>query len=89
MRKRLGAWAYNQDRAMASLLFKTTQETISSEVGRILLGQWTPRFKWQKKMAVALANWLDRDHWLWGYNHTTKAIQHADSLDAADDGREQ
>ena len=91
---RFGAWLYNQDRAIASLIWKTTQETISSEVGRILIGAgkpdgWTPRYKWQADMAIALANWLNRDHWLWGYNHTAKAIAHADKLDHADDGVDQ
>ncbi len=94
MKKRFFLWLYNQDRAIASLLFATSQETISSEVGRIAIGigkpdGWTPRFKWQARMAIALADWLNRTTWLWGKNHTQNAIYHADLLDHADDKCEQ
>ena len=33
---------YNIDRAIASALFRTSQETISSEVGRIAIGAGKP-----------------------------------------------
>lgn len=50
MRKRLGAVLYNLDRTIASAIWGTLQETISSEVGRIVLGAnkpdgWTPRYQ--------------------------------------------
>ena len=41
------------------------------------------------KIATAVADWLNWDTSLWGKEHTAKAIQHADALDAVDDGREQ
>lgn len=94
MSNRWGKFWYNQDRAVASLLFDTAQETISSEVGRIVLGAgkvdgWTPRYKFQIVLARLLAKWLDSTPKIWGVDHTHKAILHADKLDAVDDGREQ
>jgi hypothetical protein len=90
---RIGAFLYNFDRSIASLLFGTEQETISSEVGRIAIGAgkadgWTPRYGWQARMAVALAHWLDSTPRIWGYNHCSVAIEHADLLDKADNGQE-
>lgn len=94
MKKRFFYFLYNLDRAGASLAFGTSQETISSQVGRIAIGAgkpegWTPKHKWQVKIATSLAGWLDRTTWLWGKNHTKNAIYHADQLDHADDGKEQ
>jgi len=91
---RIGNFLYNLDRAIASLIWGTSQETISSEVGRIAIGAgkpdgWTPRYKWQIKAAVSLANWLNSTPVIWGKDHTMKAIKHSDALDAVDDGREQ
>lgn len=95
MKKRLGNFFYNADRAIASLVMGApAQETISSEVGRIAIGQgkpdgWTPRWKWQGIMAKGLAQWLNNCKPIWGVDHTAKAIRHADALDHADDGKEQ
>lgn len=88
------AFWYNQDRTLASAVWATYQETISSEVGRIALGAgqpdgWTPRWEFEKRWATALADWLNRDRKIWGISHTSRAIQHADELDRADDGKEQ
>ena len=93
-KNRIGNFLYNVDRAIASLLWGTAQETISSEAGRIAKGAgqpdgWTPRWKWEARWAKALARWLDGTPKIWGVDHTNKAIQHADELDAADDGTEQ
>lgn len=91
---RLGLFAYNLDRAVASLIWKTSQETISSEVGRIARGAgeidgWTPRYQFEIRWAKALARWLDSTPSIWGVDHTKKAILHADALDKVDDGKEQ
>ena len=94
MKKRLGYFLYNLDRCIASLIWGTAQETISSEVGRIALGAgkvdgWTPKYKFELVWARALAKWLNSTPSIWGVNHTNKAILHADQLDRVDDGREQ
>jgi hypothetical protein len=92
---RLGGFFYNCDRAIASLIWGgSPQETISSEVGRIAKGAgqpdgWTPRWKFEIRWAKALAKWLDTTPEIWGVDHTSKAIAHADKLDAVDDGKEQ
>lgn len=92
---RLGGFLYNLDRAIASLIWGCDpQETISSEVGRISLGAgkpdgWTPRYKCEIVWARALAKWLNTTPSIWGYDHTQKAIAHADELDHADNGDEQ
>lgn len=82
------------DRSIASLLWGTYQETISSEVGRIAIGAgkpdgWTPRWKFEITWAKALARWLNSTPKIWGVDHCNKAIVHADALDHVDDGREQ
>lgn len=94
MKKRLGAFLYNADRTVASILWGTTQETISSEVGRIAIGAgkpdgWSPRWDFERRWACALARWLNSTPAIWGHDHTSKAIFHADALDHADDGIEQ
>lgn len=88
-----GFW-YNLDRTLASGTWATTQETISSEVGRIAIGAgkpdgWTPRYEWEIVWTKAVARWLNTATSIWGANHTKNAILHADLLDHADDGREQ
>lgn len=93
-RNRIGAFLYNLDRTIASLLWGTYQETISSEVGRIAIGAgkpdgWTPKFKFEIAWAKALARWLNNCPVIWGVDHTKKAIAHADALDHVDDGMEQ
>lgn len=90
---RAGNFLYNLDRTIASLIWGTAQETISSEVGRIAKGAgqvdgWTPRWKFEERWAKALAKWLDSTPKIWGVDHTSRAIQHANALDKADDGRE-
>jgi hypothetical protein len=96
MRKpnRIGNTLYNLDRTIASLIWGTSQETISSEVGRIAKGAgqpdgWTPKYKFEIRWAKALARWLDTTPSIWGVDHTSKAIRHADLLDQVDDGKEQ
>ncbi len=94
MKKRLGAVAYNLDRTIASLIWGTVQETISSQVGRISIGAgqtdgWTPKRSFEIRWAKALAKWLNSTPSIWGYDHTNKAIRHADALDHVDDGQEQ
>lgn len=91
---RIGLFAYNLDRALASLIWKTSQETVSSQVGRIAIGAghqdgWTPRHRLEILWAKALARWLDNTPKIWGVDHTKNAIGHADALDAVDDGKEQ
>lgn len=91
---RIGPFWYNQDRTLASGAWGTTQETISSEVGRIAIGAgktdgWTPKSKLGKKAAISLAKWLNTTPAIWGHDHTSKAIFHADLLGHADDGHEQ
>jgi hypothetical protein len=91
---RIGNALYNLDRTIASLIWGTSQETISSEVGRIAKGAgqpdgWTPRWEFEARLAKTLARWLDTTPRIWGVDHTTKAIAHADALDRVDDGREQ
>lgn len=88
---RLGNFAYNLDRAVASLWWGTSQETISSQVGRIAIGKgqpdgWTPRWGSETFLAKKLAKWLDSTPRIWGVDHTSKAIKHADALDRVDDG---
>lgn len=90
---RIGNALYNADRTIASLVWGTSQETISSEVGRISRGEqqvgdklhWAPTI-W---LCKRLAGWLDSTPRIWGVDHTKKAITHADALDAVDDGKEQ
>ncbi len=91
---RIGNTLYNLDRTIASLIWGTSQETISSEVGRIAKGAgqpdgWTPRWQFEIVWAKALAKWLDSTPSIWGVNHTAKAITHSDALDQVDDGKEQ
>lgn len=91
---RIGNFLYNLDRTIASAIWGTSQETISSEVGRIAVGKgqpdgWTPKWGSETRMAKALAHWLDTTPRIWGVDHTAKAIKHADQLDAVDDGKEQ
>ncbi len=91
---RIGNFLYNADRAIASLIWGTSQETISSEVGRIAKGTgqpdgWTPKWGSETRMAKALARWLDNTPKIWGRDHTQNAIAHADQLDHVDDGHEQ
>lgn len=93
-RQRFGFFWYNIDRALASGTWGTAEETISSEVGRIALGAgevdgWTPGDPLEKAWAIRLAHWLNTTPAIWGVDHTKKAIQHADKLDAVDDGHEQ
>lgn len=94
IRRRLGYVAYNLDRTIASAFWGTAQETISSEVGRIAIGAgkpngWTPKYKFEIAWAKALARWLNSTPKIWGVDHCAKAIQHADLLDAVDNGQEQ
>lgn len=91
---RIGNFLYNADRCLASLIWGTSQETISSQVGRIAIGAgkadgWTPRWRFEGVWAKALAHWLNTCPSLWGVDHTAKAIRHADALDHVDDGKEQ
>jgi hypothetical protein len=91
---RIGNFLYNLDRTIASVIWGTSQETISSEVGRIAKGAgqpdgWTPRWKFEVRWAKALAKWLNNTPSLWGIDHTNRAIEHADALDRVDDGTEQ
>lgn len=90
---RIGYFLYNVDRAIASLVWGTSQETISSEVGRIVRGerQVGHPLRWGAETWTAkrLAAWLDSTPAIWGVDHTAKAIKNADALDAADDGDEQ
>lgn len=93
-RKRLGLFWYNIDRTLASGAWQTSQETISSEVGRITLGAgqpdgWTPKWDFELRWAKGLARWLNTNPQWWGVNHTKNAIYHADLLDAVDNGKEQ
>lgn len=94
MKKRIGFFLYNLDRTIASLIWGTSQETISSEVGRIAIGAgkpdgWTPRWQFEARWAKALARWLNTTPSIWGVDHTNKAIFHADALDRVDNGVEQ
>ena len=93
LRRRFFLVLYNLDRTIASGIWATSQETISSEVGRIAKGAgqvdgWTPRWKFEERWAKALARWLDTHPDIWGVSHTEKAIIHADALDKVDDGAE-
>jgi len=88
-RTRIANSFYNLDRAIASLGGAPPQETISSEVGRVKRGETAGHYKWETVAAKALAWWLDNCPRLWGANHTGKAIEHADKLDAVDDHDEQ
>jgi len=89
---RLGNFLYNLDRTIASLIWGTAQETISSEVGRIARGecQVGEPIRWgaEKRFAKWLARWLDTTPEIWGVDHTHKAMLHADKLDAVDNGEE-
>ncbi len=90
---RVGNVLYNVDRTIASAIWGTSQETISSEVGRIARGEKEVgepiRWGTGRKFMTWLSYWLDRTPRIWGVNHTAKAIAHADKLDAVDDGKEQ
>jgi hypothetical protein len=92
-KQRLTGFLYNLDRAIASLVWGTDQNTISDEVGRIERGE--PQVgaalhkPWQLALARRIARWLDTDPKLWGADHTARAIAHADKLDRVDDGKEQ
>lgn len=90
---RIGNFLYNVDRTIASLVWGTSQETISSEVGRIARGerQVGEPLRWgaETQVAKAVARWLDTTPTIWGVDHTRKAIEHANALNAADDGKEQ
>ena len=90
---RIGYALYNLDRAIASLIWGTSQETISSEVGRISRGehQVGEPIRWGEgtELADKLAWWLDHTPKIWGVDHTKRAIEHANLLDAVDDGKEQ
>lgn len=90
---RFGAFLYNFDRSIASLVWGTAQETISSEVGRIARGekQVGEPLRWgaETRAAKWLAKWLDSTPSIWGVDHTKNAIQHADALNRVDDGKEQ
>lgn len=86
---RLSNFGYNLDRAIASLFGAPPQETISSEVGRVAAGAAHGHNWFEQWAALKLAKWLDTDSWLWGPQHTERAIKHADALDAVDDKREQ
>lgn len=90
---RIGFALYNFDRMIASLIWGTSQETISSEVGRIARGERQVgeplRLGSETKVAKMLASWLDHTPSIWGVDHTANAIKHADALDAVDDGKEQ
>lgn len=90
---RIGNTLYNLDRMIASSIWGTSQETISSEVGRIARGARQVgeplHGRAQLFFCRALAYWLDHTPKIWGVDHTEKAIVHADELDAVDDGHEQ
>ncbi|MBU6231682.1 hypothetical protein KGP36_03355 [Patescibacteria group bacterium] len=93
-KNRIGATLYNLDRTIASAIWGTYQETISSEVGRIAIGAgkpdgWTPKWKFEIRWAKALAHWLNTTPKIWGVDHTKRAIEHADLLDSVDNGKEQ
>ena len=77
------------DRAIASICGAPAQETISSEVGRVARGEAVGHFKAETWAANKIANWLDTDEWLWGQDHTWRAMVHADALNKVDDGKEQ
>ena len=81
--KRIIAFLYNIDRAVASLCGAPPQETISSEVGRVATGQEHTSFI-LTKISDALAWCLNKVQ----PGHTAKAIVHADALDKADNGDE-
>lgn len=80
---------YNIDRAFASAGGAPPQETISSEVGRVARGEAHGHNRFEQWAAIRIARWLDTDKWLWGPEHTEKAIEHANKLNAVDDGAEQ
>jgi len=92
-KQRFAAFLYNLDRAIASLVWGTDQNTISDEVGRIERGE--PQVgvalhkPWQLRLARRIARWLDTDPKIWGADHTARAIAHSDRLDGVDDGKEQ
>ena len=90
---RIGFALYNADRTLASLIWGTSQETISSEVGRIARGeqQVGEPIRWGActQLAKWLAWWLNNCPAIWGVDHTEKAIAHANLLDAVDNGCEQ
>jgi hypothetical protein len=89
MTNRIRNWAYNLDRSVASFFGARPQETISSEVGRVERGEAHGHNRFEEWAALKIAKWLDTDTKLWGWDHTLWAIDHADALDAVDDGREQ
>lgn len=76
MKRRVIDFLYNIDRADASLLGAPPQETISSQIGRLA----AKGHGW----AVFARKILDSIQ----PNHVEKAVQHADKLDAADNGQE-
>ena len=86
---RIGNCLYNLDRAVASLFGAPAQETISSEVGRVERSEAKGHNRFEQRAALFLAHRLDTDKWIWGQDHTLKAILHADQLDKVDDGVEQ
>lgn len=73
---RIGNFLYNLDRAVASLFGAPPQETISSESGRAA--------KRDDEVAEALCKVLNTIQ----PGHCDHAVEHADRLDKADDGRE-
>lgn len=87
--KRIRHCLYNLDRAVASLFGAPPQETISSEVGRVARGEARGHNAFEQRAALLIARWLDTDTRLWGQNHTQRAIEHANRLDASDNGVEQ
>jgi hypothetical protein len=93
LHNRVGNVLYNLDRMIASAIWGTSQETISSEVGRIARGekQVGEPLRWgaETRAAKKIAAWLDTTPKIWGVDHTSKAIAHADLLNAVDDGKEQ
>lgn len=71
MKKRIWNCLYNLDRATASLIWGTSQETVSSMSGRM---------ENKSKAAKKLATILDKIQ----VHHVETAIKHADALDKAD-----
>lgn len=67
---------YNIDRAAASAFGAPPQETVSSELGRA-----KARGVWWGRAGSWVLNKISA-------GHTDRAIQHADTLDKADDGFE-
>ena len=76
MKRRVCDFLYNLDRALASLMGSSPQETLSSEIGRAKL-----RGVWWGKTGYWVLNCIQKDH-------CENAILHADALDRADNGLE-